>query len=123
MKQLLIFSGLLLGLLSSVSYAEDKDIWLCHDEHGNKYYENNKINPKKCKKVNLPPISSVHPDASTKKHLPISVGMTQEQVLANWGKPKDIHRVYSKTSIDEQWAYPKGNLLYFVNGVLQVIQD
>lgn len=51
----------------------------------------------------------------------VHIGMTQEQVIANWGKP-DERIKKSSGEYDEVWGYKPHwkikNLLYFKNGVV-----
>jgi len=52
----------------------------------------------------------------------IRLGMTKQQVIESWGKPKDINRTVSRYSVHEQWVYSNA-YLYFENGVLTTWQD
>ena len=70
-------------------------------------------------------------DASIKARIlegNVTLGMTQEQVIASWGKPHDINRSAGEWGVHEQWVYgrnAKGNItyLYFENGRLTSWQD
>lgn len=66
----------------------------------------------------------------------ISIGMTEEQVKASWGKPDKINRTITSSGKQEQWIYgyregfgggtmywlPK-EYIYFENGILTSIQN
>jgi hypothetical protein len=119
MKSLLMIFILLSGLTANAK----SDVWLCPDDNGKKVYTNREFDPRKCRKATLPPISAVLPASRAKKRLPIALGMTRERVMSNWGKPNKIYRTLSANGVHEQWIYPKGNFLYFSNGILDIIQD
>lgn len=58
----------------------------------------------------------------------IHIGMTKEQVKANWGKPNSINRSAGSWGVHEQWVYNwwseyEGYYLYFENGILASWQD
>lgn len=53
----------------------------------------------------------------------IRIGMNQEEVIASWGKPRDINRTVSQYLIHEQWVYGNNKYLYFESGVLRSWQD
>jgi hypothetical protein len=53
----------------------------------------------------------------------VSIGMTNEQVEFAWGKPKDIHKTITATTVDEQWVYGDQQYIYFRNGVVTAIQN
>ena len=53
----------------------------------------------------------------------VRIGMTQEQVIDAWGKPKDINKTISRNTVHEQWVYGLGSYLYFEVGVLTTIQN
>ena len=61
-------------------------------------------------------------EAAEKKKQGVSIGMSQEDVLASsWGKPRKINRSTYAWGTREQWVYD-GGYLYFTNGVLDAIQ-
>jgi hypothetical protein len=61
--------------------------------------------------------------AAEKRKQGVSIGMTQEDVLASqWGKPRKINRSTYSWGTKEQWVYD-GGYLYFTNGVLDAIQN
>jgi hypothetical protein len=45
----------------------------------------------------------------------VKMGMSREEVVAAWGKPKDINRTVGSWGTHEQWVYEK-QYLYFSNG-------
>lgn len=53
------------------------------------------------------------------------VGMTENEALASWGKPRDVNRTMSANYDQEQWCYGEygGNYLYFSGGRLRTIQN
>jgi len=62
-------------------------------------------------------------EAVEKKKKGVSIGMSQEDVLASsWGKPRKINRSTYAWGTREQWVYD-GGYLYFTNGVLDAIQN
>jgi hypothetical protein len=71
-----------------------------------------------------------HPDWSTDVCYTIAqrkaqIGMTKDQVLAAWGKPRDINRTVNPFGTSEQWCYGDigGTYLYFDDGVMTSFQD
>jgi hypothetical protein len=114
------YSALALFFAVPVALAES-NIHLCKDEQGKRYYDNSPQAGKGCKTLHLDVISVIPP--STRKHrLPISVGMSSDQVMHNWGKPAQVTRTLSRGGVAEQWVYPGGTLT-FANGVLEMIQN
>ena len=64
--------------------------------------------------------------AKQKKSEGVSIGMTQEDVVASsWGKPTRINRTTNQYGTREQWVYGEygRNYLYFENGRLTSIQN
>lgn len=53
----------------------------------------------------------------------IAIGMTPEQVTAAWGKPRDINRTTHVNYTQEQWVYHNNQYLYFLNDMLETIQQ
>lgn len=53
----------------------------------------------------------------------VVIGMTKDEVIEIWGKPKDINRTVTTYGIKEQWVYSNYRYLYFDDGVLTTIQD
>jgi len=55
----------------------------------------------------------------------IYIGMTDDQVKASWGLPKDINRSVGSWGVHEQWIYKKNKTyyLYVKNNVLTSWQD
>jgi hypothetical protein len=63
-------------------------------------------------------------DNRTLNPLPVTLGMTKEEVLTNgWGRPIEINRTQSTTGTSEQWVYSGFKYLYFEDGILTTIQD
>jgi hypothetical protein len=63
-------------------------------------------------------------EAKMRKSQGVSVGMTEEEVLAsNWGKPKRINTTTRASGVSAQWVYDGGGYLYFEDGVLRTIQN
>jgi hypothetical protein len=61
--------------------------------------------------------------ANLKKSQGVSIGMTQEEVLAsNWGKPSRVNKTTTARRSSEQWVYGSGSYLYFEEGLLVSIQ-
>ncbi len=58
----------------------------------------------------------------TIKKQKIRLGMTKDQVLLSWGKPKNINRTVTLHGAKEQWVYDK-QYLYFEDGNLAAYQD
>ena len=52
----------------------------------------------------------------------VTIGMTTDQVLAAWGRPKSINETTTASGKSEQWAYDTGQHLHFENGLLLTIQ-
>lgn len=92
----------------------------CKDAGGAIYYENARTLKKNCEKVEDDSLSIIPSDERTRR-LPISIGMSQDQVRNNWGKPAKVTRFETRTGLTEQWEYGK-SVLTFANGVLEVIQ-
>lgn len=53
----------------------------------------------------------------------LEIGMTKEEVIEIFGKPKDINRTITADSVSEQWVYSGDIYLYFKDGILTTIQD
>ena len=55
----------------------------------------------------------------------VRVGMSKKTVLekTNWGKPLEVNTTTTSAGTREQWVYGSQSYLYFVNGVLTVIQN
>ena len=59
----------------------------------------------------------------------IQLGMNKKQVIASWGKPRDINKSVGSWGVHEQWIYGeygtiyKVYYLYFENGILTSWQD
>jgi hypothetical protein len=55
----------------------------------------------------------------------VRIGMTREQAIAGWGRPRDINRSTYSFGVHEQWVYGEygSGYLYFENGVLTSIQN
>ena len=51
-----------------------------------------------------------------------SPGETTDQVVASWGKPRNINETITAAGKSEQWVYGSGQYLYFDNGILKTIQ-
>jgi len=61
--------------------------------------------------------------AKKKKREGVTLGMTQEDVLAsNWGRPNKVNRTIYSHGTHEQWVYD-GGYLYFEGGILVTIQN
>ncbi|MEN6446021.1 MAG: hypothetical protein ABFC98_08290 [Candidatus Cloacimonas sp.] len=54
----------------------------------------------------------------------IFMGMTKEQLITAWGRPKDINRTVTMYSTHEQWVYGDfGPYVYLEDGVVTSWQD
>lgn len=55
----------------------------------------------------------------------VQIGMTQDQAIAGWGRPRDINRTSGTFGVHEQWVYGEygSGYLYFEDGVLTTIQN
>lgn len=55
----------------------------------------------------------------------VHIGMTREQAIAGWGRPRDINRTSGTFGVHEQWVYGEygSGYLYFEDGVLSTIQN
>ena len=53
----------------------------------------------------------------------VLVGMTEEQVLLNWGKPEKINRTFQEGQKRKIWVYKNDKYLRFENGKLIEILD
>jgi len=51
------------------------------------------------------------------------LGMTANQALISWGKPKKVNKRVSSSGTDEQWVYPGHQYLYFENDILKSLQQ
>jgi hypothetical protein len=58
------------------------------------------------------------------KEKKVLIGMTKEQVIISWGKPRDINRTGGAWGVHEQWIYGDfGPYLYFENDKMTSWQD
>ncbi len=113
---------LMILLLAVASAAQAQgEVRACKDERGRVVYENSDKAAGNCRKVQSDSLSVI-PPSPRKKRLPISIGMSQDQVRNNWGKPDRVSRTQSRNGVTEQWVYAGGTLT-FANGVLEVIQN
>lgn len=63
-------------------------------------------------------------EAAAKKKEGVRLGMSPDDAIASsWGKPDRVNRSTSQYGVREQWVYEGGGYLYFVNGVLDSIQN
>jgi hypothetical protein len=55
----------------------------------------------------------------------VQIGMTREQAIAGWGRPRDINRTSGSFGVHEQWVYGEygSGYLYFEDGILTTIQN
>jgi len=56
----------------------------------------------------------------------ITKGMTMEEVIASWGRPRDINKSVGSWGVHEQWVYggtSHTSYLYFENGTLTSWQN
>jgi hypothetical protein len=53
----------------------------------------------------------------------IGVGMTEDQVKAAWGNPRDINRTTTAYGSREQWVYSMSSYVYLDDGVVTAIQN
>lgn len=58
----------------------------------------------------------------TIKQQKIRLGMTREQVLLSWGKPKDVNTTVTLYGTKEEWIYDKKKYLYFEDNKLTTFQ-
>lgn len=48
----------------------------------------------------------------------VAIGMTKEMCHEAWDTPDNINKTVVDGLVTEQWIYPKGSYLYFIDGVL-----
>jgi hypothetical protein len=113
--------AILFSLLMTGSASAQSVVQACKDARGEIYYENSRTLKKHCKVVEDDSVSIIRSSPRTQK-LPISIGMSQDQVRNNWGKPAKVTKFHSRSGLTEQWEYKAGTLT-FANGVLEVIQQ
>lgn len=116
MKLLVLF----LSFLPASTALAQTIVQACKDKRGEIYYKNSPTLKKNCEKVENESLSVI-PSDSRKSKLPISIGMSQDQVRNNWGNLKKIIKFETRTGSTEQWEYGKSTLT-FANGVLEAIQ-
>lgn len=92
----------------------------CRDARGAVHYENTRSLKKNCERVADESVSIIPSDARKQK-LPVSIGMSQDQVRNNWGKPGKVTQFQTRAGTTEQWEYGSYTLT-FANGILEVIQ-
>ena len=51
------------------------------------------------------------------------VGMTADQALMSWGKPRKVNKTIVSSGTHEQWVYPGDQYLYFENDTLTSLQQ
>jgi hypothetical protein len=113
--------AILFSLFAIGSASAQSVVQACKDARGEIYYENSRTPKKHCKIVENESVSIVR-SSPRLQTLPISIGMSQDQVRNNWGKPAKITRFHSRSGLTEQWEYKAGTLT-FANGVLEIIQQ
>lgn len=52
------------------------------------------------------------------KNKQVQIGMTEEQVILSWGRPKRINESVGRWGRHEQWVYSDSTYIYFENGIL-----
>lgn len=72
-------------------------------------------------------VASRHPDWSASDVAAVAchyveVGMTEEQLIASWGRPTHINRSVYSTGESDQWVYNENSYVYFENGVVTSFQ-
>ena len=116
MKPLVLF----LACLAAGNASAQTIVQACKDARGATYYENSRTLKKNCERVENESVSII-PTDDRKQKLPISIGMSRDQVRNNWGKPMKVTRFETRTGMTEQWEYGK-SVLTFANDTLEVIQ-
>lgn len=53
----------------------------------------------------------------------VYIGMSADQVVAAWGRPRDINRTTYSFGVHEQWVYNNSSYVYFENGIVTAIQN
>jgi hypothetical protein len=53
----------------------------------------------------------------------VAIGMSKEQAIAAWGKPKDTNTTSTAGGTREQWVYGLGTYIYFTDGILSAVQN
>lgn len=53
----------------------------------------------------------------------VKAGMTSEECILSWGKPKDKNTTTGTWGVSEQWIYSNDDYLYLENGILTTIQN
>lgn len=105
-------------------------------EDGNQYYRNVSFSGTNSQEVYMKNFSDIFSFSNPRLKYPnindeiwqliqqekVKIGMSKDECVLSWGKPKDINETIFENSISEQWVYEK-NYLYFENGVLKTIQD
>lgn len=51
------------------------------------------------------------------------VGMSKDEAIESWGKPKDINTTITENMKREQWVYGERQYLYLENGIVTTIQN
>lgn len=101
--------------LSSIEKVEEMD-----PAEGEKL---SKVKAQVSKEIERQAAASKRAEAARKRSEGVSIGMSQEDVLASsWGKPTRINKTIHSFGVHEQWVYEGRNYLYFKNGVLDSIQ-
>jgi hypothetical protein len=52
----------------------------------------------------------------------VMAGMTTNEVRKAWGQPATIDHETNQQGLCEQWVYPYGSVIYFVNGRVVSVQ-
>lgn len=76
-----------------------------------------------CKRLDLAG-EGLKPARKAKNHLNgVAIGMSMAQVRKSpWGKLSKVDRTITAYGVSDQWLYAGGNL-YFINGVLDTVQN
>lgn len=110
------------SLLSASSWAQldipAKEVFLCVDENGKKYYANTGAT-KGCKKIDLPGIT---PKSTKPSFENAWIGMPKSEAMRTVGKPTSTRKVETRRGVSERWTYPGGKTLTFHNDSLEVIE-
>jgi hypothetical protein len=98
------------------------DVYICKNADGTREFKNTGSTGG-CKRVDLLGVSLVKPAGKPWSPPSLKIGLAQDEVLKQWGKPKEKRRRQTREGTSEAWTYPGNRVLVFRNKTLEMIED
>lgn len=121
MNRILFAIGIMLTLISSAYSVTTA--FICKGKNGEKVFSQQPCG----KDETSITITSEEPKKEPMPgSAPLSIGMTQDEVIKLWGRPYSIHKSLYASGLHEQWVYvqccAQRDYVYFENDKLTAVQ-